>query len=60
MSVRFNWFFKLGCGSMLGGVALGGRFGHQGQLSEEGVVLFNKAQLYNITNGIDFVREPSA
>jgi hypothetical protein len=50
MSIRFNWLFKLGCASMLAGVALGGRFGHQGQLTEEGAVLFNKATIYNVTN----------
>ncbi len=32
MSVRFNVFFKLAAASMFFGVALGGRFGHQGQL----------------------------
>lgn len=50
MSIRFNWLFKLGCGGMLAGVALGARFGHQGQLTEEGTVMFNKATIYNITN----------
>lgn len=50
MSVRFNWLFKLACASMFSGVALGARYGHQGQLNEEGTALFAKAQLYNTTN----------
>lgn len=50
MSVRFNVFFKLAAASMFFGVALGGRYGHQGQLTEEGAPLFAKAQLYNATN----------
>ncbi len=50
MSLRFNWFFKFACASMFAGVTLGARFGHQGQLSEEGALIFPKAQLYNVTN----------
>lgn len=50
MSVRFNWFFKIACASMFAGVTLGARFGHQGQLTEEGAQMFAKAQLYNTTN----------
>jgi len=34
MSVRFNVFFKIAAASMFFGVALGGKFGHQGQLTE--------------------------
>lgn len=50
MNVRFNLFFKIACASMGAGVILGARFGHQGQLSEEGSVLFSKAQVYNMSN----------
>ena len=50
MNVRFNWFFKIACASMFTGVTLGARFGHQGQLTEEGAAMFGKAQLYNTTN----------
>lgn len=35
---------------MFAGVTLGARFGHQGQLTEEGAQMFAKAQLYNTTN----------
>jgi hypothetical protein len=37
---------------MLAGVSLGARYGHVGQLDEDGAALFNKGQLYNATNGI--------
>lgn len=50
MSVRFNWFFKIACASMFTGVTLGAKYGHQGQLTEEGAQMFAKAQLYNTTN----------
>jgi hypothetical protein len=50
MNIKFNWLFKLGCASMGSIVLLGARFGHVGQLSEEGAVMFNKAQLYNMSN----------
>jgi|JI10StandDraft_1071094.scaffolds.fasta_scaffold2490655_1 hypothetical protein len=52
MGTRFNIFFKLASASMLAGVSLGARYGHVGQLDEDGVALFNKGQLYNATNGI--------
>lgn len=51
MNTRFNILFKLACASMFAGVSMGARFGHEGQLDEDGVKLFNKAQLYNTTNG---------
>lgn len=50
MNVRFNILFKIACGSMFAAVALGARYGHVGQLDEDGVALFHKAQLYNATN----------
>jgi hypothetical protein len=50
MSVRHTWLFKIACASMAAGVTLGARYGHQGQLNEEGAALFSKAQLYNISN----------
>ena len=50
MKLRFNIFYKLACVSMFAGVALGARYGHVGQLDEDGAALFNKAQLYNISN----------
>lgn len=51
MNARFNILFKLASASMLVGVTMGARFGHEGQLDEDGVKLFQKAQLYNTTNG---------
>lgn len=50
MNIRFNWLFKAACVSMLAGITLGAKYGHAGQLSEEGAPLFVKAQLYNISN----------
>lgn len=50
MNTRFNWLFKLACLSMGTGICMGAKFGHEGQLSEEGEDLFFKAQLYNTTN----------
>jgi hypothetical protein len=52
MNTRFNILFKLACASMFAGVSMGARFGHEGQLDEDGVKLFHKAQLYNTTNGM--------
>lgn len=51
MNIRFNWLFKAACACMLGGVVMGARYGHVGQLDEDGTALFQKAQLYNATNG---------
>lgn len=51
MSTRFNIFFKLASASMLTAVSLGARYGHVGQLDEDGMALFHKGQLYNATNG---------
>lgn len=51
MNIRFNLNFKLACLSMLSGVLLGGRYGHVGQLDEDSLVLFQKAQHYNLGNG---------
>ncbi len=51
MNIRFNLLFKVAAASMLAGVTLGARYGHVGQLTEEGAALFHKAQLYNATNG---------
>ena len=50
MNIRFNWLFKFACASMLAGTTLGAKYGHAGQLSEEGAPLFVKAQIYNISN----------
>jgi hypothetical protein len=50
MNIRYNILFKIAAASMLGGVTLGARYGHVGQLNEEGAVMFQKAQLYNATN----------
>ena len=30
---------------------MGARYGHTGRLDEDGTALFQKAQLYNISNG---------
>lgn len=49
-NLRANIIFKVGCLSMFSFVALGARFGHKGQLEEEGQVLFQKGQLYHLTN----------
>ena len=50
MNIRFNWLFKFACASMLAGTTIGAKYGHAGQLSEEGAPLFVKAQIYNISN----------
>jgi hypothetical protein len=60
MNLRFNWLFKLACASMAAGVTLGARFGHQGQLNEEGAALFTKAQMYNISNCTSTITQVSA
>lgn len=52
MNIRFNWLFKLASLSMASGLALGARFGHEGQLDEDSAKLFGKAQYYNISNCI--------
>ena len=51
MNPRFSIPFKFACASMLTGVCLGARYGHVGQLDEDGAALFHKAQLYNTANG---------
>jgi hypothetical protein len=50
MSIKSRWLFRLACGSMAVGVGLGARYGHKGQLDEEGENLFGKSMLYNLTN----------
>ena len=50
MNIRFNWLFKTACVSMLGGVVMGARYGHVGQLDEDSSTLLQKAQLFNATN----------
>ena len=50
MNIRFSYLFKFACASMFAGVSLGARYGHVGQLDEDGTALFHKAQLYNTTN----------
>ena len=52
MNIRYNILFKIAAASMFAGVTLGARYGHVGQLNEEGAAMFQKAQLYNATNGI--------
>jgi hypothetical protein len=52
MNIRFNLNFKLACLSMLSGVVLGAKYGHTGRLDQDSTALFQKAQLYNMSNGI--------
>ena len=51
MNISFNLNFKLACLSMLSGGILGAKYGHTGRLDEESTALFQKAQLYNMSNG---------
>jgi hypothetical protein len=35
---------------MLSMIALGGRYGHEGEIDQHGVVYFRKAQIYHLAN----------
>ncbi len=54
MTLSSPILFRIGCACMVSVMLMGARFGHSGQLSENGSTMFMKAQLYNISNGIDY------
>ena len=55
MGLETSALFKVASASMLLGMFLGAKFGHAGKLKEEGATLFQKAQIYNISNVIGLI-----
>jgi hypothetical protein len=50
VNIKYSWIFKLGCLSMVSLIGIGARYGHRGKLDEDSTALFNKAQLYHLSN----------